>query len=230
MDGAEDAEIGSGTSSTTRSAKNSSASVDMADDAEVGEGDGGDDEMVKRSPSKKLNVPIGYLISLRSNADSASFAKRWVFLDSFDYGWGSQLEALPKWLQAKFAGTTNWTFIKSRDLRAFLIPFYIDYQSTTFGHQYSFEWHFLLEPDFSTKFSVKYMPSHNYVNAGTRSKPRLQSGPKTFSLSSLPLYSPSLLLSYQVGKTHSFPQLRWFCDTFLNQANRQRLLPNLRTY
>ena len=33
--------------------------------------------------------------------------KRWVFLDSFGYGWGSQLEALPKWLQAKFAGTTK---------------------------------------------------------------------------------------------------------------------------
>ena len=67
MDGAEDAEVGSGTSSTTRSAENSSASVDMAEDAEVGEGDGGDDETVERSPlSKKSNVPIGYLTSLRS--------------------------------------------------------------------------------------------------------------------------------------------------------------------
>ena len=69
IDGAEDAEIGSGTSSTTRSAKNSSASVDMAEDAEdaeVGEGDGCDDETVKQSLSKKLNVPTGYLTSLRS--------------------------------------------------------------------------------------------------------------------------------------------------------------------
>ena len=56
---AEDAEVGSGMSSTTRSAENSSASVDMAEDAEVGEGDGGDDETVERSPSKKPNVPIG---------------------------------------------------------------------------------------------------------------------------------------------------------------------------
>ena len=75
-DMAEDAEVGSGTSSITRSAKNLSASVDMAKDAEVGEGDGGDDETVKRSPSKKPNVPTGYLTSLRSDTDSALFAKR----------------------------------------------------------------------------------------------------------------------------------------------------------
>ena len=79
---AENAEVGSGTSSITRSAKNSSASVDMAEDAEVDECDGGDDETVKRSPSKKLNVPIGYLTSLRSDADSAPFAKRYNKLNS----------------------------------------------------------------------------------------------------------------------------------------------------
>ena len=62
---AEDAEVGSETSSTTRSAKNLLS--DMAKDAEVGgNGDGGDDETVKKSPSKKPNVPIGYLTSLRS--------------------------------------------------------------------------------------------------------------------------------------------------------------------
>ena len=67
MDGAEDAEVGSGTSSTTRSAENSSASVDIAEDAEVGDNDdGGDDKTVKRSPSKKPNVPMRYLTSLRS--------------------------------------------------------------------------------------------------------------------------------------------------------------------
>ena len=76
MDGAEDAEVGSGTSSTTRSAENSSASVDMAEDAEVGEGDGGDDETVERSPSKKPNGPTEYLTSLRFDADSAPFEKR----------------------------------------------------------------------------------------------------------------------------------------------------------
>ena len=83
---AEDVEVGSGTSSTTRSGENLLASVDMAEDAEVGEGDSGDDETVERSPSKKPKVPIGYLTSLRSNADSAPFAKRSVSLDSFDYG------------------------------------------------------------------------------------------------------------------------------------------------
>ena len=49
MDRAENAEVGNGTSSITRSASNSSASVDMAKDAEVGgNGDGGDDETVKK--------------------------------------------------------------------------------------------------------------------------------------------------------------------------------------
>ena len=65
MDGAEDAEVRSGTSSTTRSAKNSP--LDMAEDAEVGgNGDGGNDKTVERSPSKKPSVPTGYLTSLRS--------------------------------------------------------------------------------------------------------------------------------------------------------------------
>ena len=46
---AEHAEVGSGTSFTTKLAKNLSASVDMAEDAEVGgNGDGGDDETVEK--------------------------------------------------------------------------------------------------------------------------------------------------------------------------------------
>ena len=50
----------------------------MAENAEVGgNGDGGDDETVERSPlSKKSSGPMGYLTSLRSDADSAPFAKR----------------------------------------------------------------------------------------------------------------------------------------------------------
>ena len=49
----------------------------MAEDVEVGSnGNGGDDETGKTSPlSKKSNRPMGYLISLRSNADSVPFAK-----------------------------------------------------------------------------------------------------------------------------------------------------------
>ena len=64
----------------------------MAENSEVdGNGNSGDNETVKRSPFfKKPNGPIGYLTSLRSNTDSVSFEKRWVFLNSFDYGWGSQ--------------------------------------------------------------------------------------------------------------------------------------------
>ena len=75
-DGANNAEVGSGISSTTRSDENLPSN--MAKDAEVGgNGDGSDDETVERSPlSKKLNGSIGYLTSLRSNANSASFAKR----------------------------------------------------------------------------------------------------------------------------------------------------------
>ena len=81
---AEDAEVGSGTSSTSRSAENLPS--DMADDAEVGDnGDDVDDKTVKRSPPKKSNVPMGYLTPLHSNADSIPLAKRGIFLDSFGY-------------------------------------------------------------------------------------------------------------------------------------------------
>ena len=91
----EDAEVRNGTSSITRLAENSPS--DMAEDAKVGgNGDGVNDETVKKSPLSKSNRPMGYFTSLRSDANSAHFAKRWVSLDSFGYGWGSQLEALPE--------------------------------------------------------------------------------------------------------------------------------------
>ena len=74
---AEDAGVGSGISSTTRSAENWSASIEMAADAENGEGDSDDDETVKRSPfSKKSSRLMGYFTSLRFDADSAPFAKK----------------------------------------------------------------------------------------------------------------------------------------------------------
>ena len=80
INGAEDAEVGSETSSPTRSAEN--LPLDMAEDAEVGgNGDGSDDEIVKKSPlSKKQNGPTEYLTSLLSNIDSALFEKRWAHL------------------------------------------------------------------------------------------------------------------------------------------------------
>ena len=57
--------VNSGTSSTTRSAKNLSALVDMAEHTKVGKDNGSDDKTVKRSPfSKKPNVSIRYFISL----------------------------------------------------------------------------------------------------------------------------------------------------------------------
>ena len=59
----EDAKVGSGISSTIRSAENSSISVDMAENAEVGEGDVSDNKMVKKSPLfKKLSELTGYFI------------------------------------------------------------------------------------------------------------------------------------------------------------------------
>ena len=76
---AENAEVRSGISFTTKSAKN--LSLDMAEDAKVGgNSDGGDNETVKKSPSKKSSGPMAYLISLRSDADSSLFKKRWAYL------------------------------------------------------------------------------------------------------------------------------------------------------
>ena len=67
MDGAEDAEVGSKTSSTTKSAKNLSPSVDMAKNTKFVEDNGGDNKTIKRLPfSKKLNLPTGYLTTLHS--------------------------------------------------------------------------------------------------------------------------------------------------------------------
>ena len=65
---AEDAEVDSGTSSTTRSAENLSALVDMAEDAEIGgNGDGGDDETVKKITLQevKQTYRVSYLPTLR---------------------------------------------------------------------------------------------------------------------------------------------------------------------
>ena len=82
------------TSSITRLSNNLSASIDKAENAEVGEGNSGDKEIVERSPSKKPNVPTGYLNFLCSK-------QRWVSLDSFGYDWGFQFKALSEKLQNK---------------------------------------------------------------------------------------------------------------------------------
>ena len=60
---AEDVEVGSGTSFTTKSAKNSL--LDMSENAKVGNNDdGGDDKIVKRSPLKKSSGLTGYFTFL----------------------------------------------------------------------------------------------------------------------------------------------------------------------
>ena len=59
----------------TRLAENSPS--DMAEDAEVGgNGNGGNNETVKRLPSRKSSGSTEYLTSLRSDTDSALFEKR----------------------------------------------------------------------------------------------------------------------------------------------------------
>ena len=64
MDGTEDADVGSGTSFTTKSVKY--LPLDMAQDAEVGDiGDSSDNKTVKKSPfSKKLSGSIRYFYFL----------------------------------------------------------------------------------------------------------------------------------------------------------------------
>ena len=72
---AEDAKVGSVTSSTTRLAENSP--LDMAENAEIGgNGNGGDDETVEKSSFRESSGPTEYLTSLRSDADSTPFEKR----------------------------------------------------------------------------------------------------------------------------------------------------------
>ena len=71
----EDVEVGSGTSSTIKSAKH--LPLDIAEDAKVGgNDDGSDNEIVKRSLSKKSRESTEYFTSLHSNIDSASFEKK----------------------------------------------------------------------------------------------------------------------------------------------------------
>ena len=72
---AEDAEIGSGTSSRTKSA--GKLLLNMAKDVKVdSNSDGGYNKMVERLLFKKLSGLTRYLTSLHSNADSALFEKK----------------------------------------------------------------------------------------------------------------------------------------------------------
>ena len=64
MDGAEDAEVGSRTSSTTRLAKNLSASMDIAEDAKVGENDSGNNKMVKNHLFPKSQMDLQGILPL----------------------------------------------------------------------------------------------------------------------------------------------------------------------
>ena len=152
---------------------------------------------------------MGYFTSLHSKKMSSP--------DNPNHCWGSQLEALSKWLRANFAGLLaqgykeqsfcwatqgfhlNQSLQKSilyiynkfklssgpRDLWALLIPLHINYQATPFGHQYFLQWNFLFEPDISAQVLIW----------------------KQTVIQHLPYWVFS-------DKTHCFPQLHWFCDTF----------------
>ena len=146
---AEDAKIGSKTSSITRLAKN--LPLDMAEDAKVGgNSNGNNDETVKKSPlSKKRNVPIGYFTSL-------CFEKRWVSLNSF---W-PLLKLLVKGIIRK---TIKW--------------------NSGWAMQ-----------GFHPKLSFNFFKP-NYVQSGSRPKLMLQLSPRTFHLSNLLPYSPSIFAS-----------------------------------
>ena len=66
LDMAEDAEVGSGTNSTTISVENLLSSIDMAEDVQVSEGNDSNDKTVEKSPfSKKPHVLIEYFTFLR---------------------------------------------------------------------------------------------------------------------------------------------------------------------
>ena len=80
-----------------------------------------------------------------------------------------------------------------------------------------------------TKFSsAKRTPLYNYINAGTSTKSKLQPCPRTFSLSSLPLYFPSVFASPSSWQNAFLPTATLVLRYVLNQANRQRFLPGLR--
>ena len=218
----------------------------MAEDAEIGgNGDGGDDETVKRSPSKKSSGPTGYLTSLHSE-------NSWVFLNSFWPLLKLLIEGpIGKAIKQSSRRATQGAHL-NQSLRKLTLHRYNKlsscqvcgtyelswYHSTSIiklrlsGTSTPFEWYILFEPDTLTLSThlrnAQLCQFYNRFWKKLAGKGLYQT--RGHSAYQILLFPRAYLPLHQVGETHSFPQLRWFCDTFLNQANRQRLLPNLRTY
>ena len=179
---AEDAEVGSGMSSTTRLAKNLPS--DKAEDAEVGGGVMG--VMMKRSkksPSRKSNGPTGWK-TLSERLQNKAFVRPTQVFTTVDASYLQQIWALVRSARSMSSLDTTPHQLSSYDFWApvllwVTLPFRAWHLCTKF-------------------FSAKRTPSHSYVNIRTHPK-------RTFSLSGLPLYSPSVFVSSSSRQNASFP-------------------------
>ena len=106
---------------------------------------------------------------------------------------------------------------------SFFILLYIDYQVTTFGHQYSFEWRFCFDDISTQSFPLQKARFFTATSMlGTRTKSRLQSCQRIFSLSGLSLFLWDCLYNRSLSvELMSFLQLRWFYDTFWTKSTNK---------
>ena len=143
-------------------------------------------------------------------------------LDNSNHCWSSQLKALYGKLQNKalvrssgpmsfFNAMLHW--LLNNNLWALILL----WMALPF-------WWYLCTKFFSAKGTL----SHSYVNTGTHTRSRLQSYSKTFSLSSLPLYSSSVFTSPSGWQNEFLPIAALVLQYVSNQANWQRLLLGLR--
>ena len=127
----------------------------------------------------------------------------------------------------------NWTLIRSAGLTNSLNTILYQLSSYVFWAPLLLWMALPFRQHFRTKLSsAKGTPSHSYVNAGTRTKSKLQPCPRMFSLSDLLLFLRAYLPLHQVFicGTHVLPRAASVLQYVLNQASWQRLPPDLKTY
>ena len=124
--------------------------------------------------------------------------------------------------------TKLWSSL--RDLWALSMPCYINYQATTFWHQYSFwvvnplwAWH--LSTEYSSTKHTAMSVLQQVLKKASRQRPLPDQ--RAFSLSDSSI-SPSLFASPSRWRNAFFPTAALVLRYVLNQANRQRLLLALR--
>ena len=117
-----------------------------------------------------------------------------------------------------------------RDLWALLIPLHIDYQATTFGHQYSFwvvhpiwAWHLNTEHSSTERTAMSVL--QQVLKEASRQRPLPDQ--RAFSLSDSSIFL-SLFVSPSGWQNAFFPTAALVLQYVLNQANRQKLLLGLR--